>query len=238
MLFANTAILQQGVTERYVLAATDAHATIPSGSSFRGLVFNSLTGDLASQSQPVQVEPFHPPISNPHFKWWTLDGETGRQVPFGWHLLMSDPSPYSGIEELDDTKPGGLQMKLNHTSPEGKIGMISLVQRIPLDAATFRVLTLRSPSDQSAVSGAAFADGVHTLYYLYSPTATSRTVNVHAENTTITVPAGPAGWTWIAIGASSEWSLQGWSTPRTLQFSLFLKATSNGVFYAPIEQID
>ncbi len=104
----STTVVALGATGHYVLTATDARAAIPQGAPFRVLVFNSLDGNLVSQSVPLQAEPSNGGILTPLFRWWTLDSATGRKVPFGWQLFLDDANPSSGIEELEGASSGGV----------------------------------------------------------------------------------------------------------------------------------
>lgn len=230
--------LGPGEIKGYVLSATDARAAVPESLPFRVLVFNSLNGNLVGQSQPTRAAPSPLTIVNPFFRWWMLDSETGRKVPFGWGLVLEATGPSTGIDELDRDPSGGIQLRLNHTSDEGRLETIGVLQKIPFGASSFSIMTLQSPiGERGVVFGTRFSDGVHTLYYVFSQIATSRTVEVHSENVTITLPTDSGSWAWIPIEASLDWTIQGWSKPETFEFSLFLQATSRGVFYGYVQEI-
>ncbi len=112
---------------------------------------------------------------------------------------------------------------MNHTSDEGR-EMIRVSQKIRFDASGFRMLTLQPPDmDRRVLFGTKFTDGLHTLYFIFSQTATSRTVSVIAENPTIAMPVELGKWAWIPVDASYEWSLQGWPLPRTWDFRYYSK---------------
>ncbi len=235
----STSSLPPDSTRHYTLTATDALAAIPRGTQFKVLVFDSLNGELVAQSQTVQAELPVLPVSNPHFKWWTLDSETGRRVPFAWKLLLAESDQSSGIKETPGSPSGGIQLRLNYTLTGNFRQGISIWQRISYEASRLRILVLQSPSaDQSGVLfGARIRDGTRILYYVFSSTANERSVKIFSENTTITIPIGLGQWTWVPIDALSEWTTQGWPQPKSLQFSIFLEGVGKGSYYAYVGEV-
>ena len=224
----------------YVLTATDALAAPPSGTSFKVLVFNSLNGELVSQSQTLQAELPASSVANPHFKWWTLDSETGRKVPFGWRLVMTAAGLSSGIEELDSSLAGGIQLILNHTFAGTRSAEIAVSQKISFQASSLKTMVLQppNPDPQSKVLfGARFTDGSHTLYFIFSQTASQKSIRAFPENTTITMPVEQGIWTWIPLDTAAEWTAQEWSAPKSIEFSILLKTTTEEVYTAYVGEI-
>lgn len=235
----STAILPPGAEGRYNLTATDGRASIPRGTPFKILVFNSLDGNLVGQSQTLLADLPIPRVANPYFRWWTLDGETGRKVPFGWRLVIVEDDRISGIDEVDNML-GGLQLKLNNTSSIPRLREISVSQRLPFDSNILNLLVMQEPGVDSwdgVMFGARITDATHTIYFAFSTTSSQRSVGIYPENTTIITPIVSGNWTWVVLDPSSEWTALGWSIPASIEFSIVLNSGLKGVFYSYVREI-
>ncbi len=227
----------------YLILSPDTIAAIPSGATFRVFVFDSTTGHLVGQTGMLTARVRAPSITNPHFRWWTLDGTTGRKTPFGWRLSASAPDPVaSAIVEPDRNQTAGVRLKLNYTSSMSGPAELVISQKTLFNSTQILVLLSESfPTDGSAIGKALFgtriSDGTHILYYVFSSTASKETVNVYPQNVTVTVPVSSSALGWVQLDALAIWNLQGWTVPAQVELAFFLKATATGVYYADIGQI-
>lgn len=236
----STAILPPGGQEHYNLTATDGRAAIPRGTPFKVLIFNSIDGNLMGQSQNLLADLPTPSVANPFFRWWTLDSETGRKVPFGWRLAMVGVDETSGISEIDSALGEGLQLTLNHTSRTPRLQEIIVSPKETFEAPSLRMLVLlpqEAGPEEGIVFGARFTDTTHTLYFLFSTAASERTVNVYPGNTTIITPIVSEEWTMTFLDSSQEWVSLGWPLPKSIEFSIVLRSSSTGVSYAYVKEI-
>ena len=237
----STSQLKSGQTNSYVISAPDALSAVPRGDQFHIMIYDKLTGQLLGESSSWKADIPAPSIENPSLKWWILDPSVGTRVPFNWKLSLSNTDPiWTGISPLGVNGTSGLQMILNYSSPVAGIEKLALSQRVLLNATNVVVHFNQSLTTNVAgnlIFAASIADGTHTLYYVFSNSATQQTITAYSTNTTVIIPTLKSQWNTIGLSPQSTWNTEGWATPQQVTFSLFLESNSLGVYYASLDSI-
>jgi hypothetical protein len=222
----------------YLIHATDALSAVPKGTSFRVLVSDKLTRDIVGESAVFASNIPAPVVVNPDLKWWTIDGVTGKKIPFGWKLTMMNlDSSTSGITPLGDNATSGLLAKLNYTSIDNAVARLALSQKLPFNFTNINLSvseTFGSNPNPSGVFGIVISDGSHGVYYSFSDTATIQIVKTFANNVTITLPIHGTDWNSIVLTPFSYWTKQAWILPQQATITFFVEAQATGVYYARI----
>ncbi len=224
----------------YLITAIDALAAIARGTQFRVLVYDSKTGDFAGQSKLFSADTPRPSVTNPDFRWWTLDVSTGRQVPYGWKLLLVGTQGLAdGLEPSNKTSDSGVQMTLNYTSTRIGPAQLALTQRLLFNETNLGLVAFQpfTTNPGKVILGARVTDGPHLLYFLFSGTAIQESVATYSENTTVTIPIKPFAWSSLVLDTRAIWKTQGWTEPMVVEFSLFIEASSYGYYYSNVQEI-
>ncbi len=225
-------------TASYLVTASDALAALPRLANFRVFVYDANTGDLAGESLPYTANIPQPSLANPHFRWWTLDFGAGTKVPFSWKLTKTNVDPLTSvIQGLDQNRTAGISLQLNYTSPATNLERVMISQKILLNATTVE-LSLFDPVATStgtrAVLGIMVTDGAHELSYIFSNTTAKPSFSVSGYNATTLVPVAASAWTTVSIDANQAWQAQGWAAPNQVTFTIFLQASSIGLYSVDI----
>ena len=225
----------------YLVTATDGLAAVPRSFNFRVYVFDSYTGSLVGQSLSLRADTPLPSIANPHFRWWTLDVGAGAKVPFSWKLTKTNIDPLTSVSQvLDHNQTGGITLQVNYTTPAFNLERVMISQRVPLNATVVN-LSLFDPLQTStggrAVLGITVTDGAHELSYLLSNATRTPALSASNYNYTTLVPIAASTWTSVSIDASRTWQAQGWAVPNQVTFTIFLQASSIGLYSASIRDL-
>jgi len=225
----------------YIITATDGVGAVPRSTSFRVYVFDANTGNLVGESLSLTPNIPLPAIANPHFRWWTLDVGAGTKVPFGWKLTKTNVDQLTPvIQGLDQNQTTGMSLHLNYSTPAINIEKIMISQKILLNATTVN-FSLFDPAGTStgsrAVLGVTVTDGAHVLSYLFSNTTAKPAFLTSSYNFTSMVPIAASAWTTVSIDANQAWLSQGWAVPSQVTFTIFLQASSIGLYSANIRDI-
>jgi hypothetical protein len=225
----------------YIVTATDGVGAVPRSTSFRVYVFDATTGNLVGQSPSLTPNIPLPALANHHFRWWTLDVGAGTKVPFGWKLTKTNIDQLkSVIQGLDQNETTGISLQLNYSSPAINLERITLSQKILLNATTVN-FSLFDPVATStgtrAVLGVMVTDGAHELSYIFSNTTAKPAFSVSGYNATTLVPIAASVWTTVSIDANQAWQAQGWAVPNQVTFTIFLQASSVGLYSANIRDV-
>jgi len=233
--------LPPSTSASYLVTATDGLAAVPRSTSFRVYVFDTGTGNLVGQSLPFRADTPLPSIANPHFRWWTLDVTAGAKVPFGWKLTKTSIDPLTPvIQPLGQNQTTGTSLQINYTNPIINLEKIMLSQKVLLNATKVD-LSMFDPvaagRDGRSVLGITVTDGAHQLTYLFSNTTAKPTILPSNYNATTIVPIAASAWTTVSIDANQAWSAQGWAVPNLVTFTIFLQASTIGVYSASIRDV-
>jgi len=225
----------------YIVTATDGVGAIPRSTSFRVYVFDATTGNLVGQSLALTPNILVPTLANHRFKWWTLDLGAGTKVPFGWKLTKINVDQFASvIQGLDENKTTGISLQLNYSTPAINPERIMISQKILLNATTVN-LSLFDPVATStgtgAVLGIVVTDGAHELSYIFSNTTAKPTFSASGYNATTIVPIAASAWTTVSIDTNQVWQAQGWAVPNQVTFTIFLQASSVGLYSANIRDV-
>src|SRR3989449_3967476 len=225
----------------YIVTATDGVGAIPRSTSFRVYVFDATTGNLVGQSLALTPNIPAPTLANHRFKWWTLDLGAGTKVPFGWKLTKINVDQFASvIQGLDENKTTGISLQLNYSTPVINPERIMVSQKILLNATTVN-LSLFDPVATStgtgAVLGIVVTDGAHELSYIFSNTTAKPTFSASGYNATAIVPIAASAWTTVSIDTNQLWQAQGWAVPNQVTFTIFLQASSVGLYSANIRDV-
>ena len=237
----STGVLDADSTNSFVITAPDALSAVPHGSQFHILIFDKVTGQLLGESPLWKADITAPSLVNPALKWWVLDQSVGKKVPFGWKLALSNTDlRASSVEPLGINGTSGVQMRLNYTSTTGLVEQLALSQKMLLNATNVNIhLNQSFVTNLSAkiLASASVTDGTHTLYYIFSDSATQQVITSYSTNTTIIIPTQKSQWTIISINPQSMWTSQGWVSSQLVTLTVFLESTSGGIYYATLEGI-
>jgi len=233
--------LAPSTSASYLVSATDGLAAVPRSTSFRLYVYDAATGNLVGQSLSFRIDTPLPTLSNPHFRWWTLDVGAGEKVPFGWKLTKTNTAPLTpAIQDLDQNSAAGISFRLNYTSSTTNIEKIMLSQKVLLNATTVN-LSLFDPLATStggqAILGVTVTDGAHEITYLFSNATSKPTFVPSAYNATAIIPITASAWTTVSIDPSQAWLAQGWAVPNQVTFAIFLQANRIGLYSASIRDV-
>src|SRR3989441_179390 len=225
----------------YLVTATDGVGAVPRSTSFRVYVFDATTGNLVGQSPSLTPNIPLPALANHHFRWWTLDVGAGTKVPFGWKLTKSNIDQLTSvIQGLDQNQTTGMSLQLNYSKPAINLERIMISQKILLNATTVN-LSLFDPVTTStgtgAVLGIMVTDGAHELSYIFSNATAKPTFSASGYNATTIVPIAASAWTTVSIDTNQAWQAQGWAVPNQVTFTIFLQASSVGLYSANIRDV-
>jgi hypothetical protein len=225
----------------YLVTATDGVGAVPRSTSFRVYVFDATTGNLVGQSPSLTPNIPLPALANHHFRWWTLDVGAGTKVPFGWKLTKINVDQLNSvIQGLDQNQTTGMSLQLNYSRPAINLERIMISQKILLNATTVN-LSLFDPVTTStgtgAVLGIMVTDGAHELSYIFSNTTAKPTFSASGYNATTIVPIAASTWTTVSIDTNQVWQAQGWAVPNQVTFTIFLQASSIGLYSANIRDV-
>src|SRR2546426_2104319 len=225
----------------YIATATDGVGAVPRSTSFRVYVFDATTGSLVGQSRSLTPNIPLPALANHHFRWWTLDVGAGTKVPFGWKLTKVNVNQLTSvIQGLDQNQTTGMSLQLNYSTPAINPERIMISQKILLNATTVN-LSLFDPVATStgtgAVLGITVTDGAHELSYIFSNTTAKPTFSASGYNATTILPIAASAWTAVSIDANQAWQAQGWAVPNQVTFTIFLQASSVGLYSANIRDV-
>lgn len=237
----STALLNSGSRGSYIISAADGVAPIPRGSAFHVIVYDKLTSQLLGESPSAKANVAAPALSNPGFKWWTLDEALGRKVPLSWKLsLFNSYATTSGITPLGANGTSGVQMILKYAPTERGIDRLALSQKISPDAASVSVHFSQSFSTNLAtklIFAASVTDGIHTIFFIFSDQVTQQTITPYSTNTTVIIPTQKSQWNVIILTPQSIWNAQGWEVPPQATLTLFLESELPGVYYVSITSV-
>ena len=225
----------------YIATATDGVGAVPRSTSFRVYVFDATTGSLVGQSRSLTPNIPLPALANHHFRWWTLDVGAGTKVPFGWKLTKINVNQLTSvIQGLDQNQTTGMSLQLNYSTPAINLERIMISQKILLNATTVN-LSLFDPVATStgtgAVLGITVTDGAHELSYIFSNTTAKPTFSASGYNATTIIPIAASAWTAVSIDANQAWQAQGWAVPNQVTFTIFLQASTMGLYSANIRDV-
>ncbi|OLD11167.1 MAG: hypothetical protein AUI93_05345 [Crenarchaeota archaeon 13_1_40CM_3_52_10] len=170
-----------------------------------------------------------------------MDVGAGTKVPFGWKLTKTNVDQLTPvIQGLDQNQTTGMSLHLNYSTPAINIEKIMISQKILLNATTVN-FSLFDPAGTStgsrAVLGVTVTDGAHVLSYLFSNTTAKPAFLTSSYNFTSMVPIAASAWTTVSIDANQAWLSQGWAVPSQVTFTIFLQASSIGLYSANIRDI-
>ncbi len=234
----STQSLSPSSSASYLVTATDGLAAVPRSTSFRVYVFDAATGNLVGQSLSFRADTPLPDIANPHFRWWTLDVGAGVKVPFSWKLAKTNIGPLTSVvQSLDQNQTAGMTLQVNYTSSAFNLEKIMMSQKVSLNATRMN-LSLFDPLQAStggrAVLGVTVTDGAHELSYIFSNTTVTPALLTSNYNATTLVPIAASVWTSVSIDPNQTWQAQGWAAPNQVTFTIFLQASSIGLYSADI----
>lgn len=239
----STSPLESGATNNYVINAPDALSAVPRGNTFHIMIYDRLTGQLLVESSSWKADVAAPPVVNPALKWWVLEQSLGKKAPFGWIASLSNTDTQtSSVAPLGMNGTSGVQMMLNYTSnPKGSVQGIAMSQKILLNATSLNIHLNQSFTTNIAAKtmlAASIGDGTHTLYFIFSSTASQQTITPYSTNTTVIVPTQKLTWNTIRIDPSTIWTSQGWTTPQLVTLTVFVESASAGVYYVSLDSIN
>ncbi len=235
-------LLGAGAERSYVITAPDAYAAVPAGDMFHIIVYDNLTNQLLGESTASKAVIQTPSVANPALRWWVLDQSAGKKSPFDWKLSLNniDPTTSSGISPLGVNGTKGLAFTLNNTSALGSLEQIVVSQKLLFNSTKVQVglnQTLATNLATKSILFASVTDGIHTVYYLFSNTASQQSITQYVTNTTVIVPVAISQWTTVTLDPGALWSTQSWGTPLQVTLTITLETASPGLYYASLNQI-
>ncbi len=235
----STSVLLPSSAQSYELTATDALAAVPRGSSFRVAVYDSASGEVQGLSKSYVSLIGRPDITNPGFRWWTLDYGTGRLAPYGWRPSLANVDRSEGIGMADTQGSSGVELILNSTRRQS-LGEVSLLQQLYFNETSLNARVYASPSayaPNNFAFGLRATDHVKSLYFVLSPTASARSVSTSGSNTTVVLPFSYSSWQSVSFDIENSWLSQGWSAPARLDVSFFLRSSAAGQVSVEIQDL-
>lgn len=233
--------LAPSTSATYLLTATDGLAAVPRTASFRVYVFDSTTGNLVGESDQHRADTQFEPIANPNFRWWTLDIGAGEKVPYNWKLTKANMDPLSPVvQALGGNQGDGITMSVNYTSAVNNLEKVTISQKVQLNATRINLSLfdqLSTSLAEKAVLGVSITDGPHQLSYIFSNSTRNTVSSSSNYNVTATIPIKASEWTVVSIDGNLAWQAQGWATPQTVTFTIFIQANSPGLYSASIQRI-
>jgi hypothetical protein len=239
--YNGTGLLAAGSQRSYLIQAADAYSAVPAGDTFHIIVYDNLTNQLLGESTAAKSTVPIPAIANPGLKWWVLDQAVGKKAPYDWSLRLNNIDPKSsGISPLGINGTSGVRFTLNNTSTTGSLAQIVMSQRLLFNSTKVQVTmnqTLATNLATRSMLLASVTDGTHTVYYLFSSTASQQTTAQFSTNTTVLVPVTMSQWTSVTLNPQALWNTQSWGTPQQVTLTVTLETTTLGVYYASLDAI-
>jgi hypothetical protein len=239
--YNGSGLLAAGSDRSYLISAPDAYGAVPAGDTFHIIVYDNLTSQLLGESSAAKVTIPTPAVANPGLKWWVLQQSIAKKAPYDWKLSLNNVDPTtSGISPLQVNGTSGLSFTLNNTSTFGPLEQVVVSQSLLFNSTRLQVgldQTLATNLATKSMLLASVSDGTHSVYYIFSNTATQQTSTQYATNTTIIIPVTISQWTTVTLDPEASWNTLSWGTPQQVTITFTLQTTSPGIYHASLDEI-